>query len=61
MQLEPHGVGAEGVAGQPGPTDRVFTFLDPLLCGAAPVVELQNFTTRAGGRLRWVTMKPMPG
>ena len=39
MELETHGVGGEGTAGQPRPFDRVLALFDPLLCRAALVVE----------------------
>ena len=39
-QCEPDLVGYELVAGQPGPVQGLFTFLDPLLRRAATVVEM---------------------
>ena len=39
MELEADGVGGEGATGQPGPFDRAFAFLDPLLRRATLVVE----------------------
>ena len=42
VELEPHGVVAEGVAGQPRPAQRVLALADPLLGGAAAVVELSK-------------------
>jgi hypothetical protein len=42
MQLESHRVVPEGMAGQPGPADRVFALLDVLFSGAAAVVELHH-------------------
>ena len=42
VELEPHGVVAEGVAGQPRPAQRILALADPLLGGAAAVVELAD-------------------
>lgn len=39
MELQSDRVVAEGVAGEPGPTQRQLVFLDVLLGGAAAVVE----------------------
>ena len=39
MKLEATSVGGEGTARQPRPFDRAFAFFDPLLAGAALVVE----------------------
>ena len=39
MQLEPDGIVVELAAGQAGPLDGVLAFLDPLLGGAALIVE----------------------
>ena len=48
VQLEPHGVVAERMAGQARPAERVLAFLDPLLGGAAAVVELDRPTVGSG-------------
>ena len=42
MELEADGVGGEGATGQPGPFDRAFAFLDPLLRRATLVVEADD-------------------
>src|SRR5262245_21822654 len=47
MKLEPHGVGHERLARQPRPFDRALAFLDPLLAGAALVVECDHALGRA--------------
>ena len=47
MKLEPHGVGRECPARQPGPLDRALTFLDPLFACAALVVEGDDPLRRA--------------
>src|SRR4051794_11853442 len=39
MELQPDRIVAEGAAGQPGPAQRVLALTDPLLSGAAAVVE----------------------
>jgi hypothetical protein len=39
VQLQPHGVGIEAATRQPRPDDGVLTLLDPLLGGAAAIVE----------------------
>jgi hypothetical protein len=39
MKLQPDGVSAELPAGQPRPLDGVLALLDPLLGGAALIVE----------------------
>src|SRR3954469_6781978 len=46
MELEAHGVVAEGAAGQPGPAQRVLALADPLLSGAAAVVERADSSRR---------------
>src|SRR5260221_9414397 len=47
MKLEPHGVGRERSARQPGTLDRTFAFLDPLLARPALVVEGDHPLARA--------------
>src|ERR1051325_8868017 len=42
MELKTHGIGGEGLARQPRPFDRTFSFLDPLLARATPVIEGDN-------------------
>ena len=42
MQLEPDGIVVELAAGQAGPLDGVLAFLDPLLGGAALIVERES-------------------
>jgi hypothetical protein len=39
VELQPHGIGGERAARQPCPLRSVLAFLDPLLGGAASVVE----------------------
>src|SRR5271165_3863045 len=39
VELEADGVGGEGSARQAGPLDRALALFDPLLCGAAVVIE----------------------
>ena len=48
MELEPHGVVPEGMAGQPRPAERVLALLDLLLGGAAAVVELDHALVGSG-------------
>ena len=51
MKLEPNLVGFEALAGKPCPFERVFAFLDVLLGGSAPVVELKHpFIGNSQGR-----------
>lgn len=42
MKLKPNFVGFEALAGKLYPFERVFAFLDVLLCRAALVVELEH-------------------
>lgn len=42
MKLKPNFVGFGALAGQPCPFECVFAFLDVLLGGSAPVVELKH-------------------
>ena len=42
VKLEPHRVVPEGMAGKPRPTDGGLALLDPLLGGAAAIVELDH-------------------
>ena len=59
VQLKPHGVVPEGMAGQPRPAERVLALFDPLLRRPAAVAELDHLPVL--GRLRLVTMKPTRG
>src|SRR5712691_3697980 len=48
MKLKPGRVGRERAARQPGPLHRVLAFLDPLLAGAALIVEADDPLGGAG-------------
>src|SRR3954447_17373723 len=47
MELETHGIGREGPAGQSRPLDRILPFFDVLLACAALVLEGDNTLGRA--------------
>ena len=48
--MKPHLIGHEPVAGEPGPVQRILTFLDPLLRCPPPVVEV-HYALGFGGLL----------